>query len=192
MKVNQYVSIRHNLDYLCKCFIMILMLKIIWTYLKGVILSFVDNFYEKRIFGVNWLLWFSWAYQLSLARLCCKVKNYSQTPKLQYFVNMDSFIIKILPQLNFTSTNSVVMIVYHHRVRIDGYSECLEKQDFLKNGFWKESAFSARKREVRKNKNPEALIQVIAVKIKEVLSKSVNCSSCATVPRNGYNIEGFF
>ena len=38
-------------------------------------------------------------------------------------------------------------------------------------------------REIRKNKNPEALFEVIPVKMMVVSSKSVNCSSCTTVPK---------
>jgi len=75
-------------------------------------------------------------------------------------------MIKILPWPNLTPTNSLVMFINHQHIPINSYSEISEIQDFLKNDLSSESAFSVFKGEIPKNKNPEALIQVIAVKLK--------------------------
>ena len=75
------------------------------------------------------------------------------------------------------------MFIYHQHIPIDSYSEISEIQDFLKNDLSSESAFSVFKGEIPKNKNPEALIQVIAVKMTVVSSKSDYCSSCTMVPK---------
>ena len=73
------------------------------------------------------------------------------------------------------------MFIHHQDIPIDSYSEISEFQDFLKNDLSRESAFSVFKREISKNKNLEALIQPIAVKMIVDTSKSVNCSSCNMV-----------
>ena len=120
---------------------------------------------------------------LSVLLQRASVRSYSQAPKLQYFVKIDSFTIKILPLPNLTTANSLVMSVYYQRILIESYSKIIEIMDFIKNSLPRESDFSVFKRQIRKNKNPGALIQVIAVKMTVVSSKSVYCSTCATVPK---------
>ena len=157
-----------------------------WRFL-GVLLGCPTIFCPNSLFFVK--PWFqgnlSTPILMSLSVLLqhASVRSYSQVPKLQFFVKIDFFTIKILPIPNLTTTNSRVMFVFYQRILIESYSKIIEKQDFIKNGLPRESVFSLFKRQIRKNKNPGALIQVIAVKMIVVSSKSVNCSSCATVPK---------
>ena len=65
----------------------------------------------------------------------------------------ESFVIKILPLSNLTTTNLLVTIVNHQQVPIKSYMEILEILDFLKNDRSRESAFSVIKREICENKN---------------------------------------